>query len=444
MSQANSGPAAPRLTMPMAPGGAPDWSGATWIGVLDLDDLADTAAALDLEVPEAAGYSRARILVRRGPTPLRFVEAPIVDGRLTLPEDALAAVPDEAAGEPGAPLPPISVVLCTRERPDDLRGALESLRRLDYPEFEIVVVDNAPVTDQTARVIAEVADSRVRRVVEPVAGLATARNAGLRAAAHRLVAFTDDDVVVDPAWLRGIAAGFARADDVACVCGTVPSGELRTAAQAYFDWRVSWGESLAPRLYRLAEPPEDLPLFPFQVGAYGTGANFAVDAAVLAELGDFDERLGAGTATRGGEDLDLFFRVLAGGRALAAEPSAIIWHRHRADADALLAQARGYGVGLGAWLTKVALTAEHRRLAFGVLRRRVRAVGRAGRDYAAIAAPPPEFTRELPDSVGRTEVFSVLAGPRALWTENRRVRARRRHPSRAAAPAPTSTKENRA
>jgi len=408
------------LTVPMTPGGPPEWPGATWIASLNLAALPTTGAGaprrVTLPAPAADGYTRARVLIRDGYRPLRFAEAAVVDGDLTLELPAL----EQAAPAAPAALPPSSVVLCTRDRPDDLRGALRSLQALDYPDFEIVVVDNAPSTDGTAQVVDEFGDPRIRRVLEQVPGLASARNAGLRAAAHEIVAFTDDDVVADAGWLRGIAAGFARADDVVCVCGTVPSGELRTLSHAYFDWRVSWGENLQSRVYRLAEPPADLPLFPFQVGAYGTGANFALRAEAAAAIGAFDERLGAGTATRGGEDLDMFFRVLAAGHALAAEPSAIIWHRHRSDSDALLSQAKGYGVGLGAWLTKVALTKEHRRLALRVVRRRVGAVGRAGAAYASVAAPPAEVTDGLPRSVGRTEVLSVLGGPRALWRESRR------------------------
>ena len=102
-------------------------------------------------------------------------------------------------------------------------------------------------------------------------------------------------------------------------------------------------------MYRLSDPPDDVPLFLFQIGRFGTGANFAVRREVIVDLGLFDERLGAGTATRGGEDLDVFFRVLASGHSPAIEPASIIWHRHRSDNDALLSQARGYGTGLGAW-----------------------------------------------------------------------------------------------
>ena len=399
--------------------GRPEWDGATWIGILDIAPIRPVGDDITCGTPASAdGYRRARVLIRDGHRPLHFVSAPIEDGLVRLP---LPDTPTDSAetDTDGVPLPSISVVLCTRERPDQLRGALESLCRIDYPDYEVIVVDNAPSTDATERVVAEFDDSRVRRVLAPVAGLSSARNVGVRAAGHDIVAFTDDDVVADVGWLRGLARGFARSTDVACVSGLVPSGELRTLPQAYFDWRVSWADNTDARVYRLSDPPPDVPLFPFQVGVYGTGANFAVRRDAVAELGFFDERLGAGTATRGGEDLDIFFRMLVAGHALAVEPSSIIWHRHRSDNDALMSQARGYGVGLGAWLSKVAITRQYRRLALSVLRRRLSAVARAGAAYGAIAAPPPEFLSTVPSSVGRVEVFSVLAGPRALWRAHR-------------------------
>ena len=67
----------------------------------------------------------------------------------------------------------------------------------------------------------------------------------------------------------------------------------------------------------------------------------------------FDEALGAGSPCKGGEDIDLFFRVVTSGHALAYEPASIAWHRHRDDAAALTGQAAGYGRGLGAWLGKI-------------------------------------------------------------------------------------------
>ena len=254
-------------------------------------------------------------------------------------------------------LPTVTVIVCTRDRADQLRSALTSVLELDYPAFDVVVVDNAGATDATRELIrTEFADPRVRAVSEPVPGLSRARNTGLLAATGEIVAYTDDDVIVDRHWLTGLVAGFARADDVSLVTGLVPSGELRTAVQRYFDDRVSWSGNIVARQFRLAEPPADLPAFPFSVGEFGTGANFALRRTVALEMGGFDTAFGVGSRTGGGEDLDIFTRVLFRGDALVVEPSALVWHRHRSDLDALRAQAVGYGSGLGAWLTKVALT----------------------------------------------------------------------------------------
>lgn len=128
-------------------------------------------------------------------------------------------------------------------------------------------------------------------------------------------------------------------------------------------------------MFRTASPPADLPLFPFSVGAFGTGANMSIRRDAGLALGGFDVALGPGTPTRAGEDPDLFTRVLFSGGALAVEPSAVVWHRHRSDREALRAQALGYGTGLGAWVAKLVLRP---RTAVAVLRRAVGALRQLG------------------------------------------------------------------
>ncbi|BBZ04743.1 hypothetical protein MCHIJ_41800 [Mycolicibacterium chitae] len=408
------------LAAAMPSNGAPDGSPhARWVGWLEV--TADDRARGQVEVrPVGADhYRKARVLLRDDLDLLDFVEAEIVDGTVTLPIPTEPTTREKS--DPAVALP-ISVVVCTRDRPQDLAHALASITALDYPEFEVVVVDNAPPDDKTARVIAELADPRVRRVVEPKPGLSNARNTGVGAARHEIVAFTDDDVVVDPHWLRALARGFARNPDAACICGLVPSGELRTAAQAYFDQRVSWASTLVPTRFSMDDQPAGVPLFPFQVGRYGTGANFAIKRAEAIEMGGFDEALGAGSPTRGGEDIDMFYRLVMAGRVLVNDPAAIVWHRHRAEASTLLEQATGYGVGFGAWATKVMLDRDGRRLAFTVARRRLRDTADRGLAYGAIAAPKSEFNGMVPRRVGATEIFSVLGGPWALWRGRRQGR----------------------
>jgi hypothetical protein len=93
----------------------------------------------------------------------------------------------------------------------------------------------------------------------------------------------------------------------------------------------------------------------------GSGANMAFDADLLARLHGFDPALGAGTLGRGGDDLLALFRAAAAGRLIVYQPDALVWHHHQRDPGALEAQALGYGIGLGAYLTS-ALVHEPRML----------------------------------------------------------------------------------
>jgi GT2 family glycosyltransferase len=404
----------------------PTWDGAVWVGGIDLAELGGVSA---YRLRDSGGYRTARLMVRDGPEVLGFVAVAVQAGHVDADE-----VHRAVRRLPRATWPPvdrqvphnrITVVVCTRDRVEMLQVALASILDLDYPGLAVVVVDNASRTDATRRYIAGLADPRVRLVVEALPGLSRARNAGLRAAETDIVAFTDDDVVVDRHWLRGLADGFSRGRAVACVSGIVPTGEIRTPAQAYFDQRVGWASACKPRVYQLGSPPADVPLFPFQVGIYGTGANFAVRRNAMFELGGFDEALGAGAPTDGGEDIDMFFRVLRAGWQLAYEPSAVVWHRHRADNEALALQARGYGLGLGAWMTKIALD---RRTAWLALRTAVtkapNVIRLSYRTAKVVASPPTQLACQLPTGVGMIELMSVLKGPlayRAARREGRRA-----------------------
>jgi hypothetical protein len=128
-------------------------------------------------------------------------------------------------------LPPISVVICTRDRTDLLKGALESLLALDYPNREIIVVDNAPSNNRTTEYVAGLP---VRYVKEERPGLDWARNRGIAEARHEIIAFTDDDARPDRGWLRSIAAGFAD-PEVMAVSGLVSAAELETLPQEQFE-----------------------------------------------------------------------------------------------------------------------------------------------------------------------------------------------------------------
>jgi GT2 family glycosyltransferase len=366
----------------------------TWCCELEL-----STGAVDAVVPRG-DQERARVLVRLHGDPLGYLPASLpLDGSAVAAEararfaDRIAQVEADDRTAPDGD--PVSVVVCTRDRAAQLVACLDRLARLTYPRLEIVVVDNAPTDDSTRDVVAAVTDrdSRFRYVREPRPGLSRARNAGLAAATGRYLAYTDDDVAVDPGWIQGLLRGFGRAPGVGCVTGLVATADIAGAAEEYFDARAaSWSTRCEPLLFALDGPGNEDPLFPYSPGVFGTGANLAFDRELLVGLGAFDEALGAGTRTRGGEDLDIFVRVLRAGRAIAYEPAALVWHHHRADREALLGQMYGYGTGLSAFLTKCLLQGDTRRELLGRIPlglRRMAAIRSTTRERLAEPATAP-------------------------------------------------------
>ena len=419
---AADGGAALELVPAMESHSLPDWPGARWIGTVDLENLAEHTL---LKLQNHTGYERARLLVREGTAVRGFVDVATPGGMLerTVLERAVAVLPAVTPASRESSTPSVTVIVCTRDRSSLLRGALDAILRLDYPNFDVLVVDNAARTSETSDMVREeFQDPRIALIPEPVPGLSNARNTGLRNAKGDIVAFTDDDAIVDKAWLREIAAGFERAPDAACVTGLVPAGEVRSRVQGYFDDRVSWSKTVAPKVYSLAEPPADLPRFPFCPGAFGTGANFALDRRTALSLGGFDTALGVGTRTGGGEDIDMFTRVILEGFSLVVQPSAIVWHRHRDDLGELRVQARSYGNGLGAWMTKILMNPRTARLALarspGAARNFLqndRASRRARGDGRTV---PDSWDAQLA-KVLRLELFSVALGPFYYLLERR-------------------------
>ncbi|MGW3987614.1 glycosyltransferase [Streptomyces sp. NPDC004830] len=298
------------------------------------------------------------VLVRKGGRPVGTLLARVPEGAdpkaLLAARAAVecAAAPGEEPERLGAP-PSTSVVVATRERTGHLARALDSLLAQDHPRFEIVVVDNAPVTDGTRELIERKYAERVRYVCEPVPGLAAAHNAGLAAVTGEVVAFTDDDVVADPRWLTELTAPFSADARLGCATGLILPARLTTPAQVLLESHGGFAKGFTPRTYDPARPPGDEPLFPFTAGRFGSGANMAFRTRVLREVGGFDPATGAGTAARGGDDLYGFVRVLAQGHRLHYTPYALVWHHHRETWRDLETQAYGYGAGLTAYLTAV-------------------------------------------------------------------------------------------
>jgi GT2 family glycosyltransferase len=302
------------------------------------------------------GHGEVFALVRRGGVPVGTLLVTVPEGAdpCDVAAEAARRLPSPRAEDPPPGRPPrTTVVVATRERVEQLARAVDSLLAQDHPDFDVVVVDNAPVTAATRELVEGKYGERVRYVREPVPGLARAHNAGLAAASGEVVAFTDDDVVADPRWLSELTAPFTADPGLGCTTGLILPARLGTPAQVLLESNGGFAKGFTSRVYDPADPPADEPLFPFTAGRFGSGAAMAFRTSVLRAVGGFDPATGTGTPAKGGDDLYAFVRVLAEGHRLRYVPRALVWHHHRETWRDLENQAFGYGAGLTAYLTAV-------------------------------------------------------------------------------------------
>jgi GT2 family glycosyltransferase len=344
-------------------------------------------ADLDARRDDGATYTSAWILVTRAGRPVGMIETRLAGATLAAGDlerliaqevgDAIAAA--EPAAAPQVGLPSITVVVPTvASRGEELLACVRRLTSLQYHDFDVVVVDNRRASGLGDDVLEAVAAMPGVQVVrEPRPGISAARNTGIAAARGEIVAFTDDDVIVDARWLDVIGRRFADDRRTIGVSGLVLPQELETPAQVWFErsgsgvdrsysalvfesaLRAPRSGPLSFRRFRIvrrdeASGAESIGSI-YAMGEFGIGSNMAFRAESLRDLGGFDLALGAGTATCGGEDLLILLRVLLNGGRLVNDPAILVHHLHRRDLPALERQIRGYGTGMTA--TLVALIA---------------------------------------------------------------------------------------
>lgn len=252
-------------------------------------------------------------------------------------------IPAAAAGAPS-----ITVAICTHDRTGLLRSCLGSLLALADGPFEILVVDNAPSDDGTRALVAE---TGVRYDLEPCPGLDFARNRALRSARGVVVAFVDDDVLVDARWLDALRSVWSRHPDAGMVTGQILPLELETDAQIAFEARGGFrGGNEEVRYHGLDRAGDSV--YPYNPGMFGAGANMSIRRDVAFRLGEFDEALDTGAPLPGGGDIDMMHRILRAGLPLVYDPRAVVFHRHRRDRAGLRRQYDSWGRSLVAFATK--------------------------------------------------------------------------------------------
>lgn len=259
------------------------------------------------------------------------------------------------------PSEPISVVVCTHQSSSHLKHCLQSLLKLDYPSYEVIVVDNTPQSEETARLVA---DFPVRYIREDCPSLSWARNRGISEARYDIITFIEQDAVADPFWLKAIAHNFSDPEVMAVTGLAIPS-KVKTATQLAYE--LNYG-GLDQSLHRqtitkkfLSQqrggfwkfmPDRDL----LRTNRFGNGTNMAFRRTLFDRVGLFDLTLGA-ISHQTSSNFEMLHRLVSRGETLVYDPSALVWQISVRNQSTLRQQAYDIGCSLGTYL----ITCAHQR-----------------------------------------------------------------------------------
>ncbi|MEK6271946.1 MAG: glycosyltransferase [Actinomycetota bacterium] len=326
------------------------------------------------------------------------------------PKPSLAAIEHALAETPFPPdrrWPRVSAIVCTHDGANTLPACLDALARLDYPDYEVLVVDDGS-TDETAA-IAERYD--VRLIGIPHQGLASARNAGLAAATGSIVAYVDDDAYPDCDWLRYLAEAFIESDHAGIGGPNIPPGD----------------EGLVAACVASAPGGPVHVLLTDRVAEHIPGCNMAFRKDRLEAVGGFDPQF-----RTAGDDVDICWQLQDAGHTVGFSAGAVVYHRRRDSVLGYLRQQYGYGKAEASLERKWPSRHDHggypswsgrvygRGLRAGLRRRRRVDYGRWGTGlFQAIYQPSPGligFLPLLPEAYLALSVLAVLGALGALWS----------------------------
>jgi cellulose synthase/poly-beta-1,6-N-acetylglucosamine synthase-like glycosyltransferase len=237
------------------------------------------------------------------------------------PKPAAHAVRKAFLETPFAPTgdwPKISVIVCTYNGTRTLRECLSALVALDYPDYEVIVINDGS-TDDTAAIAR---DYPVRLINQSNEGLSAARNTGLAASDGEIVAYIDDDAFPHCYWLRYLATAFARSFHVG-----IGGPNLPPAGDGFVAECVAAAPGNPLHVLLSDELAEHIP-----------GCNMAYRKDALVAIGGFDPRFRAA-----GDDVDICWRLQDRGWTIGFCPTAIVWHHRRNSVRAYWKQQYGYG-----------------------------------------------------------------------------------------------------
>ena len=231
----------------------------------------------------------------------------------------------------------LSIVICTRNRPQAIDNCVKALLESNDKDFELIVIDNAPDNDSTEQIIKK--HPAVKYIKEPRKGLDVARNTGARYASHNIIAFTDDDVIVEANWTKLIKTTFQDSKTMA-VTGLVIPVSLKTKAQYIFEKDWGFNKGYLPQIFDKEYFAANLNIG-VPVWEIGAGANMAFRREIFDLVGWFDERLDVGASGCSG-DSEFWYRILAEGFQCNYFPQLFVYHQHRESMASLKNQIFNY------------------------------------------------------------------------------------------------------
>jgi GT2 family glycosyltransferase len=231
---------------------------------------------------------------------------------------ALRVVFQQSAAGLLAEAPRVSVVVCTYNGGATLEQCLRSLLALDYPDYEVIVVDDGS-TDDTRAILSRY--PQVRAIHQENQGLSAARNVGLREATGAVVAYTDSDCFADRDWLTHLVHRLWQSDAAAV------GGPNLTPEDGWLAACVA------------AAPGQPMHVLESdQVAEHVPGCNMAFRREALLAINGFDCQF-----RKAGDDVDVCWRLQQAGLWITFAPGAFVWHHRRQNPRAYLRQQAGYG-----------------------------------------------------------------------------------------------------
>jgi glycosyltransferase involved in cell wall biosynthesis len=215
--------------------------------------------------------------------------------------------------------PSVSIVVCSYNGAQTLEACLTSLQQIDYPDYEIILVDDGS-TDKTPQISKDFPN--VKTIRQKNMGLSYARNVGFKAARGEVIAYTDSDCMADKDWLYYLIGTLEQGDFVA-----VGGPNISPPAQSWAQACVAASPGQPSHVLITDSEAEHIP-----------GCNMAFYKWALELIGGFDAEY-----RKAGDDVDVCWRLMQLGHRIGFSPAAIVWHHRRFTIRAYFKQQAGYG-----------------------------------------------------------------------------------------------------